>query len=202
MAHECGTLWFWQVADGKRPKPAALFAALEVGESPAELADLDRRKIVAALKRLGEVEREGGALVLDFPDEEAAVEVRVGPRSLRADFFGDGFALMDRVAAAMAGLGLWCYVVDDKEAHPPERPRRFASDPADVTPLDDILARGMRSVDASGSADPRERLKLMVEFLKREAGGGATDTNDSARRANPGLRPVAAASLLRLEGEE
>jgi hypothetical protein len=178
MAHECGTLWFWRVADGKRPEPAVLVAALDAGESPAELADLERRKIVAALKQLGELEREAGALVLDFPDEEAAVEVRLVPKGLRADFFGDGFSLMDRVAAAMAGLGLWCYAAGDAEAHPPERPPRFGSDPADVTPLDDALGRAKQAVDGSGSTDPRERLRFMAEFLKREAGGGANDTND------------------------
>jgi hypothetical protein len=169
MAVDAGSLSFWRAKAGKRPQPAAVYAALEAGETPGELEDLDPRKVMAALrKQYPSAAREGEVLAVDLDDEQAGFEVRASKKHVHVDFFGDAFRQMDRVVAMMRGMGLACYDVGAQKLYPPDKPPpQYEMTPAESAPLDAMFAAMQRHAEQTRAAtnDPQERLKMLKSFI-------------------------------------
>jgi hypothetical protein len=168
MAVDAGSLSFSRAKAGKRPKPAAVYAALEAGETPGELEDLDPRKVMAAVrKQYPSAAREGEVLAVDLDDEQAAFEVRASKKHVHVDFFGDAFRQMDRVVALMRGMGLACYDVGAQRLYPPDEPPQYEMTSAERAPLDAMFAAMQRHAEQTRAAtnDPQERLKMLKSFI-------------------------------------
>jgi hypothetical protein len=169
MAVEAGSLSFWRVIAGKHPKPAAIYEALQAGEEPDDLEDLDTRKLMAAVrKQYPSAEREEEILVIDLEDEETGIEVAASKKHVHFDFFGDAFRQMDRVMALMRGFGLACYDAGEEKLYPPDEPApRFEMTPEESAPLDAMFAAMSEQADEARSAtnDPQARLKMLKSFV-------------------------------------
>jgi hypothetical protein len=169
MSVEAGSLSFWRLRPGVRADAGLVYDALQAGEDPPELEDLDTRSLTAAFrKQYPTAEREGDVLAIDLDDEQAGLEVAVGRKHVHVAFFGDAFHQMDRVVKAMRALGLACFDADERKLYPPDEPApRFEVTPEDSAPLDTMFdAMGKQAEKARAStADPQERLKMLKEFI-------------------------------------
>jgi hypothetical protein len=146
-----------------------VYDALQAGEDPSELDDLDTRGLTVAFRKAyPAAEPEGDVLAIDLDDEQAGLEVAVGPKHVHVDFFGDAFRQMDRVVALMRAQGLACFDAAERKLYPPDEPApRFEMTPEESAPLDamfDALGKQAEKTRAS-TADPQERLKMLKEFI-------------------------------------
>ena len=169
MAAETGWLSFWRVKAGKRPKPTAVYQALQAGEEPDDLEDLDTRKLMVAVrKQYPSAEREGKVLAIDLDDEQAGIEVVASKKHVHFDFYGDAFRQMDRVVALMRAFKLACYDAGERKLYPPDKPSpRFEMTPDESSPLDAMFAALGEQAEKARSAttDPQERLQMLKSFM-------------------------------------
>jgi hypothetical protein len=88
MGMETGWLSFWRVKAGKKPDPAATYAALEDGQEPAGLEDLPVDNILAEIKRQYPAFDPETEVEVDLPDEEAAFVPQRDKKHFRFTFYG------------------------------------------------------------------------------------------------------------------
>lgn len=165
MGMVIGSLVFWKVGRGRRPDAKRLDEALQAGNEPAALEPLPVPAMLSALKdQYPTMEWSDGFAEVDLDDVQAGIEVSWKPRHFRFDFYGDGFAQMDVVAALMARFGCACYFVGEADAYPPDRVPKF-HDPQHDAEFDAKL-EAMRAHAMAAGADPQARLKAALAFMK------------------------------------
>ncbi len=139
MSHDAGQFYFRRPASHFLPDPAAIVAALAVGQVPPELHDLDLPGILAAIKKAYRAFNAGNPFI-DIPRQQTAITFNWSVKHVAAFFEGDAFRQMDKVALLMSSLGLACYDALASKTYTADAPPRFTADPL-TEAYDRILLR-------------------------------------------------------------
>lgn len=184
MAVEAGTLVFWRMTSPTSAKAMKAWKALLQEEQPVGLQPLPIEEILAVLEKEYpglELDRKKRAGEADFPKLEAAFEPRWSEVHIAFSFYGDGYALMDRVVEIMSGFELPCFVVEDRKQFTLKKPPRFTGT-ADEEALQKEWEKVMTEEAAkmkAAAASPQEAMKAMLKWTQT---GGMDRAREEAQR--------------------
>jgi hypothetical protein len=125
MGHDAGHLVFWKPKVAKVSDPAGVLKALEAGELPAALTEIDVPRVLTELRRIYRTFKARSPAEIDLPKPETAITISWSARHFSFFFEGDAFKQMDKVSLVMSRLGLSTYDVLAAKIYATDAPPRF-----------------------------------------------------------------------------